>query len=806
MSRNQNPERRNGELGAKVDAVTGIIESLAQHHRNQLESSAIDPEIIAERGYRTATTKSDLERLGFGRAQRNVPAMVIPIYNVHGELALRQIRPDEPRIKDGKVVKYETQSKASLALDVPRRIRDQLGDPSVPLWITEGSKKVDSALSHGLACIGVVGVYGWRGTNDVGGKTVLPDLEYIAWNDRKVYMAFDSDAMEKPEVHQALKRLADVLKHKGAKVRYINIPSPDGRKVGLDDFLADGGTVDDLLKTASSELPSLPSDEPDATPEWKPTNAALEAGRRLLDEPDLLGQAAATVAALGLAGDLKNAKILYLALTSRLLERPMNLVVSGPSSAGKSHLVNTVARLFPLSATYPLTAMSERALVYTEADLRHRHLLIGESTALNRGGIGTTILRNIAWEGRLSYETVEKTSQGMRARRIEKPGPTGFVSTTTRRIDSELDTRVLTVHVADTADATQVIVAATAERLNGHVPAGPDLEPWHALQWSLAHEGDRAVTIPFAPQLGALVPVDQVRMRRDFVQLANLIQSSAILHQHQRDRDEHGRIIAAREDYELIYELTAEMFGAIQAEGVTGAIRDTVLAVSLLTGSQPHSSIPQVASYLDLSKGATDKRVRRACDGGWLINDEERPRRPAKLKLGDPLPDERPALPDPDVLFNTHPTPPLYLEGRQGDSLDFPHVDGKNSQTLPMSDSRVTGVTDGAIVRQSDNSQTLPMSDSFPDVDGPNGDSHPVTHEDIQGGCGVHPKICWNRGAFRTCADCGGNDWWILEEQKDDPLAPYYCGVCDPPVVESEGESADVPWNMSPAYEDSRLL
>ena len=61
--------------------------------------------------------------------------------------------------------------------------------------------------------------------------------------------------MTKSEVHSALARLAEVLKSRGAHVRYIYLPSgPGGTKVGLDDYLAAGHAVDDLLVLASSEL------------------------------------------------------------------------------------------------------------------------------------------------------------------------------------------------------------------------------------------------------------------------------------------------------------------------------------------------------------------------------------------------------------------------------------------------------------------------------------------------------------------------------------------------------------------------
>ena len=420
---------------------------------------------------------------------------------------------------------------------------------------------------------------------------------------------------------------------------------------------AAGVPVLDLLTVRTTLLARL---TPPAADEGAGATAGIAAddpaALALLDAPDLLDQVAATVRALGYAGTDWPARLVYLVLTSRLLPRPLNLVFSGPSSAGKSFTYNIVTHLFPPGATYFLSGMSDRLLAYTDADLRHTTLIIGEASALQRDGIGASLLRNIAWEGQLVYETVEKTGEGMRPRRIEKPGPTGFITTTTGRVEPELETRVLTVAIDDTPQATRTILAALASRANGHAAEPPDLAPWHAAQaWLVAH-GDRAVTIPFAEPLAALVPARQVRMRRDFTQILTLIKAHAVLHQRQRDRDDRGRIVADERDYRAIYDLAAPIFGAIAAEGVTPAIRETVEAVKRARGvADEPVRLGKVAELLDLDKATVSRRVNLCIKGGWLGNDEERKGRPARLIVGERLPDERPALPPPDDLFT--PTP-----------------------------------------------------------------------------------------------------------------------------------------------------
>jgi len=228
---------------------------LLPHHAALITASVISLDVARSRGYKSVTKKSQLLDLGFGKSQTLVPALLIPVWGVSGEIVLYQARPDTPRIKNAKPVKYETQLKARMALDVPPTVRKELLDPGKPLFVTEGIRKADAAASIGLVCIDLIGVWNWRGTNEWGGKAALPDWESVALNGRVVYIVFDSDAMSKPSVHASLTRLKAFLGSQKADVWIIYLPpGPNGEKVGLDDYLASGHSKEDLLALATPGL------------------------------------------------------------------------------------------------------------------------------------------------------------------------------------------------------------------------------------------------------------------------------------------------------------------------------------------------------------------------------------------------------------------------------------------------------------------------------------------------------------------------------------------------------------------------
>ncbi len=238
------------------------MSALHNQHRAMLEQeSGICANVIAARGYETVTSKAELKRRGFSPAQQNVPALLIPIHSPTGDVTLYQTRPDTPRINKGKPVKYETPLGSSMALDMHPFVKDKAGDPNTPLFVTEGIKKGDALVTHGLCTVALIGVWNWRGKNEHGGKTALAEWEFIALNGRDCYIVFDSDVMLKKEVHAALVRLKGMLDHKGAEVKLIYLPSGDGAiKQGVDDYLAAGHNVDDLLALATSEVRGLEAD------------------------------------------------------------------------------------------------------------------------------------------------------------------------------------------------------------------------------------------------------------------------------------------------------------------------------------------------------------------------------------------------------------------------------------------------------------------------------------------------------------------------------------------------------------------
>ena len=243
--------------------------SLSENHFKMLvEESGISEAVLQERGYRTITSEGDLVQYGFSPAQRRVPGLLIPLHTTDGKIGLHVYRPDSPRtyedrskreadgLRPVKVLKYEIPKGTGVRVDCPPACLKGLKNPSFPLYITEGQKKADSLATQGACAIDLLGVWNFKGHNELGGTTILVDFDFIAWENRSVHIVFDSDVMYKPSVRLALERLTEILQRKGAIVSAIYLPNhSSGVKWGVDDWLADGHNLKDLEALATQPRP-----------------------------------------------------------------------------------------------------------------------------------------------------------------------------------------------------------------------------------------------------------------------------------------------------------------------------------------------------------------------------------------------------------------------------------------------------------------------------------------------------------------------------------------------------------------------
>lgn len=398
-------------------------------------------------------------------------------------------------------------------------------------------------------------------------------------------------------------------------------------------------------------------------------------------EPNILATFAEAVQACGVVGELRSAKVIFLAVVSRLLQQPVSLAMKGLSGSGKSFMTETTLKFFPKTQYISMTAMSERALIYMKEDFKHRTLVIYEAVALQEqretreSNLTAYFVRSLLSEGRIAYPVTvrDKDSGGFITKTIVKEGPTNIILTTTAtELHVENETRLLSLPTDDSQEQTRAVMKRLAE---GPAP-NPDFTEWHALQIWLA-SAERRVSIPYAVYLAEHIPPVAVRLRRDFKTLLRLIEAHAILHQCTRARDSQGCIVANKADYLAVRDLIADLLGSGVGATVPHTMRATVKAVEEAGHNANGVSLKQIAERLRLDRSAAQRRVKAARERGYLVNLEQKPGEPGRYVIGDPLPEEVSLLPhdvpdtprDPAPQSASHDSPDATVGIRRGVQL-----------------------------------------------------------------------------------------------------------------------------------------
>jgi uncharacterized protein DUF3854 len=199
------------------------------------EESTIARDVARERGTFTARRGREVPQ-DHGWLPRK-PGVVFPVHTLEGEI-FHRLRPDNP----GRLPKYLQPKGHPNRLDVHPRQHERIRQSGGMRYVTEGEKKVDAGVSRGLLMVGMSGV--WNGQKD---KRLIPDWDLLPLAGEDYSIAPDSDIETNQSVQSAVERQARLLRERGANV-FVTLlpPAPDGSKQGLDDFFANGGTVEQL--------------------------------------------------------------------------------------------------------------------------------------------------------------------------------------------------------------------------------------------------------------------------------------------------------------------------------------------------------------------------------------------------------------------------------------------------------------------------------------------------------------------------------------------------------------------------------
>jgi hypothetical protein len=278
-----------------------------------------------------------------------------------------------------------------------------------------------------------------------------------------------------------------------------------------------------------------------------------------LKRHDLLDQAAKDVDALGFVGEDTNKRLLYLVAISRKLPDPLSAIVLSQSGAGKSGITEVIEKLTPPEDVVLFTRLTPQSLYYTEPGFLDQKLVIVEE---RYGSMEADYsIRVLQSRKKLIAAAPIKDPQtgNMRTKVFTVEARAAFIeATTASAVNHENATRCFELTMDESPEQTRRI--HERQRLM-RTERGLDLrreaEAIARRHWNAQRLLESLpVVIPFADRL--TFPSSWMRTRRDHARFLNLIEVSAFLHQHQRER-RNGAVLADVADYAAAYALAASV-------------------------------------------------------------------------------------------------------------------------------------------------------------------------------------------------------------------------------------------------------
>jgi DNA primase len=255
----------------------------------------------------------------------------------------------------------------------------------------------------------------------------------------------------------------------------------------------------------------------------------------LLRAPDLLNRIITDFDVCGIVGEATNKLVGYLAAVSRKLDRPLAIVIQSSSAAGKSSLMDAVLAFMPEEERIKYSAMTGQSLFYMgETNLKHKILAIVEEEGASRASYALKLLQS---EGELTIASTGKdpATGNLITQQYRVEGPVMiFLTTTAIEIDEELMNRCLVLSVDEGREQTEAIhkLQRAKRTLQGLIAQQEKQRLIHLHRNAQRLLKPLHVVNPYADQLTFLS--DKTRTRRDHEKYLTLIDTIALLHQHQR--------------------------------------------------------------------------------------------------------------------------------------------------------------------------------------------------------------------------------------------------------------------------------
>jgi hypothetical protein len=406
-------------------------------------------------------------------------------------------------------------------------------------------------------------------------------------------------------------------------------------------------------------------------------NSSLEEqARAVLESPKFFRLFLSALRRERMVGEDRNALVLYIVALSAVLDRPLNAIIKGASSAGKNFLARNVLRLFPEDVIREITSSSKTAWNYSDDEFKNRVVYLQER---NDAAGAVHPVRLLISEGKL----VRTVTVGRTVQKFVAEGPIAAISTTTRNlIEVDDETRHISLWVDESAEQTQSVIMGY---VSGYLPRDGEsqkpkltkneIEVWRqAYALIKARAEEVSITLPeWFKTIGEKTYSGSVVVRRYFPAFVEGCRTIALVRSfHKHGRKSPSQIEVGFDDYAIASLLFEKVFVESLHKSQDENLK-TRMAVKEISETNDGAAVDArlLAEHLSVSEDRAYKMLRDAFGAGLISRANKPQKGNAKFYLAAPLPR---FVPKPEDVLRDIPeiaTPVQFINPLSGELVNL---------------------------------------------------------------------------------------------------------------------------------------
>jgi DNA primase len=327
---------------------------------------------------------------------------------------------------------------------------------------------------------------------------------------------------------------------------------------GLDNYREKEMQVTSSEEPAQGEIYIL-------TPEEK--NEALQ----LAKDKNLIKTITEKLTQTGIIGEDENKTFLFVVGASHIQENPLNALIQGSSGSGKTNLLKGIFKIMPEESKKIYSRCSEKML-YNVPKYYFKNKLICFEDVDGLGEEAEYAWRELVSSGQLISGVSYKDEKGnIGIKELTVYGPiTSIACTTKGAIYADNMSRLFLIAIDESKEQTQRINEYQAKEASGQIGKAGQLYAIKQLQNYIRILQPYQVHNPHATRLKLPEGIrDERRLYRLYLYFIDMI---TVLHQYQRKKTEHGKLIATKEDCQQAKDLMFECI-MLKMDELDGSLR-----------------------------------------------------------------------------------------------------------------------------------------------------------------------------------------------------------------------------------------